>query len=400
MPDQKITKIKAKPGVSVPPAFTSRLEKIPESCPYCNSPNFIKRGTRKNKYETVQLYECKDAECGRAFSFQDIKGKHFPLEVILEGLSLYNLGLSLQVTCSLLEKKFGIRPEPSGLALWLNEYSELCRYERLRPYAKKMYKPSDTVEVVTLAHQQIYRFRYHRAKMRLMLEEFGNRRLWPLLDFLNSVSADTPHQYFLKGERMSEIQSKFDKAEMIIRSKNNYANRLAEFVLPSVAENKDRHEKLQRFMLANDSVTVATEVPVYIRREDIEHMENQLGFKITDNGKIKLKGSKKERAVPKILTGHIDFVQIRNRLVHLLDYKPNAAKEKPIEQLTWYALAMSRLTGLRIFDFKCAWFDEKDYFEFYPLHVVKKTKSKRRRKVRLKDGRVIEVPKENIIKIV
>ena len=38
------------------------------------------------------------------------------------------------------------------------------------------------------------------------------------------------------------------------------------------------------------------------------------------------------------------------------------------------ALALSRLTGLRLFDFKCAWFDESDYFEFYPLHVVYKHK--------------------------
>ncbi|KKU25417.1 MAG: hypothetical protein UX37_C0023G0007 [Microgenomates group bacterium GW2011_GWA2_46_16] len=381
-------------------AFTVRQDKVPESCPYCGSKTFTKRGTRKNKYEVVQLYECKNEECSRTFSPQDVKGKHFPLEVITEGLSLYNLGLTLEETCASLQQKFGVRPEPSGLANWLSEYSTLCRYERLRPYAIKMFSPKDIVEVVTLAHQQLYRFRYHRAKIELMLEEFRNRNLRPLKDFLNGVSSDTPHQYFLQGERMSEIKSKFDKAEMIVRSKSNYANQLASFVLPAVLDNNQRHEKLQRFMIANDSVTVATEVPVYIRQEDIEHMENQLGFQITSNGKIEVKGKKRPIAMPKVLTGHIDLVQVRNGQIHLLDYKPNAAKEKPIEQLTWYALAMSRLTGLRIFEFKCAWFDEKDYFEFYPLHVVKKIRSKRKRNVHFKDGRVIEVPKENILKIV
>ena len=400
MSDEKIEKKEEIiPEVTVD-TFTVRQDKIPDACPYCNNRDFIKRGTRKNKYEVVQLFECKNEECGRTFSPQDVKGKHFPLEVIIEGLSLYNLGLTLEETCTTLQKKFGVRPEPSGLDHWLNEYSPLCRYERLRPYAIKMYNPRDIVEVVTLAHQQLYRFRYHRAKIELMLQEFGNRRLRSLKDFLNNVSSDTPHQYFLQGERMSEIRSKFDKAEMIVRSKSNYANQLAKFVLPSVLNNKDRHEKLQRFMIANDSCTVATEIPVYIRREDIEHMENLLGFKITDNGKIRVKGKDRPIAIPKILTGHIDFIQVRNGQVHLLDYKPNAAKEKPIEQLTWYALAMSRLTGLRIFEFKCAWFDEKDYFEFYPLHVVKKIKSKRKRNVHLKDGRIIEVPKEDILKIV
>jgi hypothetical protein len=299
-----------------------------------------------------------------------------------------------------LQKKFGVRPEPSGLSNWIAEYSMLCRFERLRPYAVKMFSPKDMVEVVTLAHQQLYRFRYHRAKIALMLQEFGNRNFTPLKEFLDNVSSETPHQYFMQGARMSEIKSKFDKAEMVVKSKNNYANQLAKFVLQSVQDNNQRHEKLQRFMLANDPVTVATEVPVYIRKEDIEHMENQLNFKITDNGKIMVKGKKRPIAMPKLLTGHIDFIQVRNGQIHLLDYKPNAAKEKPIEQLTWYALAMSRLTGLRIFEFKCAWFDEKDYFEFYPLHVVKKITSKRKRKVHYIDGKVVDIPKENVLKIV
>ena len=90
--------------------------------------------------------------------------------------------------------------------------------------------------------------------------------------------------------------------------------------------------------------------------------------------------------LPKLITGHIDILQIRNGSAHILDYKPNAAKEQPIEQLTLYALALSRLTGIRLFDFKCAWFDENDYFEFFPLHAVYKRKKGRRKRVYTKEG--------------
>ncbi|MCG2686893.1 PD-(D/E)XK nuclease family protein [Candidatus Parcubacteria bacterium] len=90
--------------------------------------------------------------------------------------------------------------------------------------------------------------------------------------------------------------------------------------------------------------------------------------------------------LPKLITGHIDFIQIRNGMIHILDYKSRASKEKPIEQLTLYALALSRLTGLRVFHFKCAWFDEKDYFEFYPLHLVYKPKKNRRKKIQTQEG--------------
>ncbi|MBU3965300.1 hypothetical protein KJ695_01085 [Patescibacteria group bacterium] len=69
-----------------------------------------------------------------------------------------------------------------------------------------------------------------------------------------------------------------------------------------------------------------------------------------------------------------------------MDYKPGAHKEKPVEQLTIYALALARLTSLRLYNFKCAWFDEENYYEFYPLHVVYKKKKGRKNNIRTKEG--------------
>lgn len=375
-------------------------------CPYCGSADFVKRGVRKKKYEVVQLYICRIETCGRTFTEGKVKGKRFPLNVILEGISYYNLGLSLEQTCQILKEKFStneniIAPTPATLSAWIEEYKGLCRFERMRPWAVKMFPPQKMIEVVTMAHRQLYRFRYHRAKTMLMLEEFKNRRFGPLKEYLDNVSSETPHQYFQDGERMSEIRSKFDKTGMIVKSKSNFANKIADLALRAASENKDRHEVLQRFMIANDSVTVATEVPVYIRREDVEHMENKLKFKITTDGRIELKGGKQVQKFPRLLTGHIDFIQIRNGMVHILDYKPNTSKEHPIEQLTWYALALSRLTGLRLFEFKCAWFDDKDFYEFYPLHVVKKLQiKKKKRRIFYRDGSVVKIPRGDVLKVV
>ena len=67
------------------------------------------------------------------------------------------------------------------------------------------------------------------------------------------------------------------------------------------------------------------------------------------------------------ITGHIDFLQVRNGAVHILDYKPDAPTNKPIAQLAIYALALTRLVpSLRLFDIKCAWFNEEEYLEFFP----------------------------------
>jgi len=139
------------------------------------------------------------------------------------------------------------------------------------------------------------------------------------------------------------------------------ASRLAQLVIQTVTNNKLRHEVLQDFMITNDTVTVATEVPILLDYEDTLHYNNTLGFNVP----INLKEGE-------TITGHIDIIQIRNGNIHLLDYKPGAKRVKPVEQLTVYALAMSRLTGIRLYHFKCAWFDKTHYYEFFPLHVVYK----------------------------
>ncbi len=358
--------------------------KIIIRCPYCSSGEFVKRGTRQKKREKVQLYICKS--CSRTFTPFSIKGKHFSLNTILDAISYYNLGFSLEQVSKIMKKKQDIEIQPSTVANWYEEHKEICAYHRMRPFAVKEFSPYDVIETCTLAHRQLYRYRYHRAKIKYIMEDdFKHYKFYPLKEFLENVSGECPHQYFQEGLRASEAPLIFSKTEMIVRSKENFATKFAALVLQGVSDNKQRHEILQKFLLANDSVTVATEVPVYIRKEDLAHMQTQLGFKVFSQKKNEEMKEMKNDELPKLITGHIDFLQIRNGSIHILDYKANAAKEKPIEQLTLYALALSRLTGIRVFHFKCAWFDEKDYFEFFPLHVVYKPR-RGGKKVYTKEG--------------
>ncbi|MEK6887713.1 MAG: hypothetical protein AABX14_02080 [Candidatus Aenigmatarchaeota archaeon] len=393
------------------------IEKQVDKCPYCSSKKIVKRGVRKKKLEEVQLYLCND--CDKSFTPQKIRGKTFPLRMIIDGMSSYNMGYTLEESCGFLKENYGMDVQPQTLSAWLEEFSKLCTYSRMREFGKKLYTPNQIIQSVTLYHRQVYRYRYHRAKAELVLQEFRNARLSPLKEFLEAIMAECPHQLFKEGGRASD-NAKFDLSQLIINEKFNFAVRLAQLVLQAVNNNRERHEILQKFMLANDSVTVAAEVPVYIDSDDIDHMKLALGFDIPDifrsapdvDAELARSTSQENQsgdmlstpsnsgsgtdvdqvfdanagrdftstegnsctgtAGRKIITGHIDFLQIRNGSVHILDYKPNAKKEMPIGQLTTYALALSRLTGLRMFDFKCAWFDDKNYYEFFPLHVVYK----------------------------
>src|SRR4051812_40700504 len=71
-------------------------------------------------------------------------------------------------------------------------------------------------------------------------------------------------------------------------------------------------------------------------------------------------------AAERSITVHIDFLQVRNGAVHILDYKPDARTNRPVAQLAIYALALTWLVlGLKLFDIKCAWFNEEEYSEFF-----------------------------------
>ena len=107
--------------IEVPPTRDIKVSKIGESktadfCPYCQSKDFVKRGTRKKKLEVVQLYLCRN--CKRTFTAQFVKGKHYPTKLIIDAISIYNLGYGLEETCRLIKQRYGVNPGASTLNDW------------------------------------------------------------------------------------------------------------------------------------------------------------------------------------------------------------------------------------------------------------------------------------------
>ena len=334
-----------------------------ERCPYCGARDIIKKGVRKNKYGAVQLFYC--ADCAKKFSPLSTKGKSFPLKVILAAINEYHRFRTLPAAAATVSRRYGIPVSRQNLTNWLTDFREYTPINRLLPAIANAYPPRRVLLEHRLLHGQVYEFKYHRAKGELIVGlGDAHAAFRPLLDFFESVPRTTPDELFRDQRARASTQKRahhFSVDGVHIEPKDNTAKKIAAFVLQSVATNKLRHEALQEFMLLNDSVTVAVEVPIVLTAQDIRHYQEKLGFAIPFS--LPARG---------VITGHIDFVQIRNGMIHILDYKPGAKTDKPIEQLTIYALALSRLTGLRLFHFKCAWFDGEHFYEFYPLHVVHK----------------------------
>jgi hypothetical protein len=275
--------------------------------------------------------------------------------MILTALTDYDLGYTLEETVARLKKKTHRHVSPSTLTMWLEEYRQHCSYRRLRRQALARFPANQTIRSIKLYHRQVYCFAYHRPKLDLVRtgelddKRKGDARFAKLADFLESIPTSCPHELFRRDDdpkaRASQARPEFaDPSRFIINARENAATETAALIIPAVGNNKLRHETLQRFMLANDSVTVAIEIPIWLTEADINALERQHGIELVP-----------KTGNPRVITSHIDFVQVRNGAVHILDYKPDARTNKPIAQLAIYAIALTRrVPGLKLFDIKCA----------------------------------------------
>jgi hypothetical protein len=420
-------------------------------CSNCNSKNTIKVGKRKNKQKEIQRYKCK--QCNKTFIAEQIKHKTYPTKIILNVISYYNLGHTQIETSNLINQRFKTNVPQRTISEWLKQYKEICTFNKLRDKATKLYTSKDIIFSEKLDHQQVYLFRYHKAKLEILFKDikynnqFRNSSKYyePIKNYLEKIPTQKfPHHIFksyetklkegiIKQESLgpnAEIEKNnnlalnnnknnnatyslsfiasnqrfetsasgqsiinFQGPEAVIAklnnkdnenknileqrisqlkiktlptiklSKNNTANKITNLALSLAKTNKQRHESIQNFMLINDSTTIAVELPVYLTNDDIVYFRKR-GFILEFNN----------YKTP--ITGHIDILQIRNGLIHILDYKPDADKTEAVQQLTLYALALASRTKLALKDFKAAWFDENNYYEFFPLHAVYPKKEK------------------------
>jgi transposase-like protein len=250
-------------------ACVPHTAKRPERCPNCGSISVSRKGTRRKKLEIVQLWRC--GSCKRVFTPTPaaLRNKTYPLRIVLDAITLYDLGYSLTETAAKLRTRHGRQIARSTIATWLHDHEALTTYERLRAAGRRLFPPPQTIRSVKLHHRQVYKFQYHRSKLDLLRQGREHRRLAPLADFLELIPLQCPHELFRESERASQATlAAINTAHLIVNHKENAATAMAALVIPTIGDNRLRHEALQRFMLVNDSTTLAVEVPIWLTPEE------------------------------------------------------------------------------------------------------------------------------------
>jgi len=316
------------------------------ACPKCSSSVVVKKGKRRGKGGTIQRYLCKN--CDNRFSDKKMKNSTYSAKIVMNALSNYNRGLSLRESSLEINRRFCVKTYPKLISSWLERFEEICSFKRFRKSIGKF--DNNVVFEKEFEHKMPYLFKYHKQKLELFINDYFKY----LKEYLINIPEKCPNKLFNEDNfRCSQLD--FCSGIEVKEKKNNYASKLAEFALKSIRTNYERHDFVEDFMLYNDSSTIAVEVPVWLKEKEIP---------------FELKGILK---IDKPLTGHIDILQMRYGLIHILDFKPEACKErrsKVASQLFAYSVALSVRTGKWLRDFKCGWFDEKNYYEFSPAEFV------------------------------
>jgi ATP-dependent exoDNAse (exonuclease V) beta subunit len=188
-----------------------------------------------------------------------------------------------------------------------------------------------------------YNFKYHKGKLEILGEEFHS-----LVSYIRRCEAGCPPFFNAIENRCSQLRLEVTIEKIV---SENLVCRRAGLALCDFPTKKKRHSLIENFMLINDDATVAVEIPVWF-------WEKNLGLSIA---------------------GHIDIIQISQGYVYILDYKPDAAREKDdrvASQLYLYALGLSFRASIPLSRIRCAWFDDTSYFEFEPIKAqVRYTKT-------------------------
>ena len=188
-----------------------------------------------------------------------------------------------------------------------------------------------------------YMYRLHDLK----LNKLCNNGFQSLKKYLDEVYHKCPDEYFNSGPRGSML--KFKLPVDLIEVNGHEVSLLAKHGLKEYKERfQQAHPRVQVFMLENDNNTVAMEVPLWITPNEIEDYHHLFNSN-------------------EPLTGHIDVLRIDDNKVWVWDYKPNANKEKyATTQVYFYALMLSKRTGIDLDKFRCGYFDHNYAYMFKP----------------------------------
>jgi hypothetical protein len=202
------------------------------------------------------------------------------------------------------------------------------------------------IKHISMKHGWFYFYRLHTLKASSLIKDEFNE----LNKYLENMFHSCPHDYFTIGPRSSSLTFDINIDQKQVN--NHETCYLASEALEKMNNYKANHSKVEVFMLEKDNSTIAVEVPIWLNHYELEVYDKLFSTK-------------------EPLSGHIDILRIEDNKIWIWDYKPKAHKEKYAHvQTLFYAIMLSKRTGIDLKHFKCGYFDESTSYVFNPCYSL------------------------------
>ena len=195
-----------------------------------------------------------------------------------------------------------------------------------------------------------YNYRVHFPKVERLCCDNG---FIGLKQHLQEMFSNCPDDYFNIGPRSSRL-----KFNIPLDVKKIAGHEMSYMAREGLKINKERykgnHSKIQVFMLEMDKKTIAVEVPLWMHNHEINDYKEIFQSEFP-------------------LTGHADILRVENGKIWVWDYKPMAIEEKfASTQVYFYALMLSKRSGIPLSNLRCGYFDGEYAFVFNPSETSMK----------------------------
>jgi len=158
----------------------------------------IKAGTRKTRQGKIQKFYCR--KCRQYFCASPLPRRQYSSAVILNAVTSYNLGLTLEDTSAYVAKHLKMRVPMTTIHSWIGQFVSVCTFTRLRK--KFSLSPDEVLQSRAFSHKQEYKFSFHRLKTNL----FCKQQFPEIRRYLWHIADHCPHNLFQQsnGTRCSD----------------------------------------------------------------------------------------------------------------------------------------------------------------------------------------------------
>jgi len=294
-------------------------------CPYCKGEEVIKRGWRKTKFGKKQRYLCRG--CNRRFVEDDgFKRMVYPGEVISEGISLHQRGLSFAKVSEHFEEYKGIKPNPSTIWKWERKYSKRLK-EWEGKQEPKIGGPIHMDEVIVkVKGEKLYRWHAKDKKTRFkfsgnLTDRSYERGAKPLF---KQIKRRTRKQFKERKKMGNPIKFVSDKLGHYRKGFNRYFSRMAdlEFGVPIANKKYGREHNNNPIERDNEEIKERYKVMRGFKNRDSAQTTLDM-HDIHQNyiHPIRLKGEKRARTPAERAGIKIDLGR-QHWLLHLIMFFP------------------------------------------------------------------------------